>query len=374
LIVVGVEPGKVHGAEQLDGADLEGRLEPYLGSDGPDWECHYRPVANQHVLVICVRPPLPSDPIYTLRKSLDRNWAGTVFIRRGSKTVPADDKELAMLQRRLLAGQPSTSIDGLIAVERSHDDGDLEIPRCDVDERDLQPVIDARRQELSLSPNQLPPDWFGRPPSGVQEVIEGISRYNSKLPKYNKALDEHMVEYERWLRGWITMMLAFSADPPLIVHVHNRSAGNLERVQVELRVSAALKVYEDDQAEDVANPQPPEPPKQPGASPYAVISPRFSPGTPLFGEPDADVEVSDGVTILRFRPVHLRPQAHVNLPVLRVIAVGDEQPRSVRAQWKATATSHNGVAGGQLNLTVSDNAVQPDLQRVMQLLGLSGQR
>jgi predicted HTH transcriptional regulator len=141
LIVVGVEPGKVHGAEQLDGADLEGRLEPYLGSDGPDWECHYRPVANQHVLVICVRPPLPSDPIYTLRKSLDRNWAGTVFIRRGSKTVPADDKELAMLQRRLLAGQPSTSIDGLIAVERSHDDGDLEIPRCDVDERDLQPVI-----------------------------------------------------------------------------------------------------------------------------------------------------------------------------------------------------------------------------------------
>lgn len=116
LLVIGAEPGTVHGTARLDGAVLQQALEPYLGSDGPAWEHHYVTAASKSVLIICVRPPAAGDPIYTLRKAYNNNEEGAVFIRRGSKIERPSSDEWSMLQRRLLGGQPPTDVTGLIDV------------------------------------------------------------------------------------------------------------------------------------------------------------------------------------------------------------------------------------------------------------------
>lgn len=106
-VVVGAGPGEVLGVHpRLDSAQLDDKLSRYV--DGPHWTADYVDIDGVDVLVITVAAPAYGDRIHTLIRQFDRYDDGTVFIRRFGKTHPANSREMAMLQDRLLQGRTET--------------------------------------------------------------------------------------------------------------------------------------------------------------------------------------------------------------------------------------------------------------------------
>jgi hypothetical protein len=71
-IVIGAEPGFCGGVNEIDPADLDAGLRPYLGSDGPRWSPQYVKVQGKSVLVITVDPPRRGDRSSTLQREYER--------------------------------------------------------------------------------------------------------------------------------------------------------------------------------------------------------------------------------------------------------------------------------------------------------------
>lgn len=100
-LVVGVEPANLVGLPPVDAADLDAQLRRFLGQEGPQWSPTWIPIDGTHVLLITVEPPRWGDPIYLLHRDYESFHAGTVFVRRGTSTLPADPAEMAYLQDRV---------------------------------------------------------------------------------------------------------------------------------------------------------------------------------------------------------------------------------------------------------------------------------
>jgi Putative DNA-binding domain len=99
-LLAGVEPNNLVGLTPIDGADLEGRLRKYLSQQGPQWSPAWIPVDGTHVLLVTVEPPRWGDSIHVLHKEYKNYYPGTVFVRRGSSTAPANPAEIADMEER----------------------------------------------------------------------------------------------------------------------------------------------------------------------------------------------------------------------------------------------------------------------------------
>jgi hypothetical protein len=100
-LVVGVEPANLVGLPPVDAADLDAQLRRFLGQEGPQWSPTWIPVDGTHVLLITVEPPRWGDPIHLLHRDYGHFHAGTVFVRRGTSTLPAGSGEMVYLQDRV---------------------------------------------------------------------------------------------------------------------------------------------------------------------------------------------------------------------------------------------------------------------------------
>lgn len=103
-LLLGVEPGEVTGMHRVDSAVLDDRLRPYTG-DRLRWSGHYVAAGDRHVLALVVDAPRRRDPVYQLQKgSADESGrelpAGTVFVRKGGRTVRADEADIERLLDR----------------------------------------------------------------------------------------------------------------------------------------------------------------------------------------------------------------------------------------------------------------------------------
>lgn len=108
-IVVGAEPGTLHGQSVPDSAELVNALRRYTGHSFPIWDPRTVAVDDVDVLVITVEPPHDGDRIVLLQNDYqppkDRLIPeGTIFIRRPGASERASRLELEMLQDRLIAG------------------------------------------------------------------------------------------------------------------------------------------------------------------------------------------------------------------------------------------------------------------------------
>jgi len=106
-IVIGAEPGHCGGVTEIDPADLDAGLRPYLGSDGPRWSAQYLKSQGNSVLVFTVEPPRRGDRAFTLQKAYHNNQtnyhAGMTFVRRQGRTIPAEPGDIRALEDRFLA-------------------------------------------------------------------------------------------------------------------------------------------------------------------------------------------------------------------------------------------------------------------------------
>ncbi|WAC69231.1 hypothetical protein [Microbacterium sp. SL75] len=108
-VLVGVEPGHLHGQIVPDSATVANSIGRYAGNSWPLWDTRTVGLRGQQILVVTVEPPRPGDRIALLQKSFQpargpEVTEGTIFVRQSGFTDRAKRHDIEQLQERLLAG------------------------------------------------------------------------------------------------------------------------------------------------------------------------------------------------------------------------------------------------------------------------------
>jgi len=98
---------------RIDPADIENKVAPYLGTDGPQWSASHIDHNESVALVLTVAPPRAGDHIHTLRKQAATYPNGAVFVRRPGKTEQADSVDIRRLELRAQATASQIAIEVL---------------------------------------------------------------------------------------------------------------------------------------------------------------------------------------------------------------------------------------------------------------------
>lgn len=128
-VLLGVEPGMVHGVPHWDSADIENWLARYVEPE-LRYDAHYVEIDGKEVLVFTVDAPRQGDPIYCLQRTCEVEEVvtvastgheekrtkksipkGTIYVRHGGKTeqhTPEDLKRLAA--RAAVAERPTLDV------------------------------------------------------------------------------------------------------------------------------------------------------------------------------------------------------------------------------------------------------------------------
>lgn len=421
-LVVGAQPGEVHGVEPIDPAALEAKLRPYLGgADGPGWWHHYVETAGKTVLVISVAPPKWGDPIRLLRKPLGSYLKGTVFVRRNGATEIADDTEMDMLQRRIQRGRerinasviwssrsptippidlsedvvgewieaergtfPQAVVENSEGKETSSEDASQGPARSGrkliLSSGGKGPTINdliglERRKEageaLSEEEERLLNETHAQLRETMKPFTEALSksfgflgqRTEDRTPEaYEEEIGHYLQDCERRLPAVLVRSLVASSRAALRLVLVNNPDVNLPSVEVEALVEGpvmALSGHEEELDEDL-----PRRPRHWGTPrPHPLLStfgsrPRvwIPPATRLMPEVTIDNTASARVI---FRPLDLRPEARVELPVVHLVVAKELAGETLTLQWKATSTGASGVASGTLTLPIASSPLVP---------------
>jgi hypothetical protein len=102
-ILVGVEPGQLHGVEIPDPSTLTNALARFVAPGHPRWRPHRVDVDGTAVLVIEVAAPSAGDRICTLQEHYEQAREGRIFVRRHGQTREASPQEIRSLEERYAA-------------------------------------------------------------------------------------------------------------------------------------------------------------------------------------------------------------------------------------------------------------------------------
>jgi len=338
-VVVGAEPGKVHGVTPMDPADLESGLAPYLGPTGPLWDPMYVAVQGLHVLVLQVDPPREGDRIFPLHKEHLKFLNGCIFVRRLGKTARANGAEMEALQRRLLAaGRVEMSVEN--------------------------------RGESALRPMRLDQgavdDWLdraashdrARPPAKANQL--GYLGLSSTLAGDRRSVSEYKGEVASYLESLKRRATSLAIGSALHAGLNrvtllaaNSTDRNFSDVEIRLTVPPGVRCVAEYDVNKMRRP-----PKPPAAWGTATWLPPMDTSylediVPAGYVESLEIEASgDGQTVL-FRGLHLRPKAEVALDWFgAVFRDPSGPPTSISLTWTATATDANGQQHGEIVLPV----------------------
>jgi hypothetical protein len=404
-MVVGAEPGAVHGLPIIDPADLESRLLPLLGSDGPRWQPHWVSVGGRDVLVIEVATPAPGDPVHTIRREMPGVGDGDVFIRRGAASHKANSAELAALVARATAAQ---GLRGLRVTLRETQlrpfnlsEEHVEQTLSRIREHYMRPLREhlekaaqpgkpmedtrLRRQPPSLSTAELmelehrrergeeltetEEEQLRAAHAAVRHALGSVrtslGRFMQTQPEARTpdAYTTEVEEYLAQLRAALPEAVRTAASvklAPAVFTVHNDTDENFPEVRVRVHLVGPVNAREPDEGADAKELLPSEPrlwgPRS--INPFATAFPVIPDAGWLQGSagyvpstgPPVDIENS-GSTTLRFSPVHLRPLDQ-DVPLSAVVLIAHlARGESLHGTWQATSTGARGVAQGTLAVT-----------------------
>lgn len=366
-VLVGVEPGRLHGMATLDPADLEPGLVRYLGEDGPVWTPLWVEVDDVHVLVVVVDPPAPGDPIHTLRRDIDRYRDGDIFVRRQGRTERASSAEVRMLQARAAppardralqveVTPPLTPVRGLVADEEAVD------AFCTSQERRLLTV-------MQTEPDTEPPGRAGTVIDVASAGLAGGAIHNAMFGRRWKAEDRTEDEY----RDQVTEYLEKLRERVVDAAVDELMSAEVAIVELRLVnptdmpfTNIRLEVYFPGDgflcerfASDVVLPRPPRPwggrwvnPMAGiGAMPPSLSRVMASDFLPHAGGPSVDIDNSASAR-LTFSEVDLAPRDTVTLAPFHFVAGAELAGERVVGSWTARSTAADGVCSGEVVVEV----------------------
>jgi hypothetical protein len=238
-LVLGLEPGQVHGVEPMDPADVSDVLSGYLGAQ-PRYRWTNLSMQGHTVVVVTVEAPRWGDDIGTLQKEWSTRRgatyrAGTIFVRRSGKTEQAGPSDVAALVAR--AGGAAARLVLALSWQQP-------VPAIpSVSDRPEDFAAWARGEKaamLAAAHKTLSP----KEPAWVSQVLAVQA---SLVEPEKRTVDDFSRELDRWVDGVTDAGPQFIRDHtarqttarPVPV-LTNLTDANLEGVKVELStVSAA---------------------------------------------------------------------------------------------------------------------------------------
>lgn len=361
-LVIGVSPGQYTGVTLIDPERLVSQIQPYVGAD-ITWTPEPIEVGGVDVLVVVVEPPRLGDPIRVLHKDLPPYRKGTVLIRRHGQVVQADDDEMAMLQRRLLArtAQVAVAVEPIVPVIET--------------QPDFKGLLDswAERERTSrlalrheMADDEGPVSVGGMFSAGLSRDPRSVEQYSSQLDTYLTECREPQLQRAIW-------HFARYRPAMLALRMTNSSERNFTQVRVVAEIDSRTAIGFDKNLLKVIDEDLPRlpPPPSPLGTPFGGRSTSLS-GFDLgqlsqlaysavprplrgLGRTWQVRTIAEGIQHIEFNPCDLRPHETIELSPIPLI-VHAAAGTAISVGWAATATNADGKLDGIIALNVSESS------------------
>jgi hypothetical protein len=392
FLVVGAEPGALHGITSVDPARLDQLIEPYVGSvDGPRWTPTYIADGGKTVLVVSIEPPQPGDRIFTLRKEFDRYRSGTVFVRKQGRTAPADAEDLDALQRRLTATPRATGASLEVRAVGN-------VPVSWVDPGTVRPAIEqwastrreklvahARALERSRQQPEKPEGIDLTRLSGLQATMAAMAQQQEALRRAmqqasalgsflqeeedTRTLEEYIEHVDKWHDRLVEA--SFNALPGAYIggghgvvafEVENLGSRFLSDVEVEVRFDFDGVSGSDEEPATERLPAPPRDFGKPKPKVDSLLRGLMSPATPTPYLPTLSgigrrTWVEKGSVVVRFAIGDLRQHSVDTSDDVYLFVNRRPDDGVLHGTWKATIRDVDGVLTGTIDVPVAHEAV-----------------
>lgn len=380
LIVIGLEPGNLVGAPEVDPAELHNAIQPYLADPAPRWDVQYLTYKGKQVHVVAVNAPQPGDPIHCIAKEGDKVRDGDVYVRNVGKSDPAKSADLRMLSNRLLS-QAGPGLD----VEVIADAGDG-VPQFEDLPGWVDTWVEAERERLMAPLAPPPPEPRADPRLGARgsgafglsdsllNHVSAAARIADIAAKSNpflidreeerteEAYESEVEEYldkcrQRLPKAIRTLRTALT--PAVVFQVRNLTDANFQKLKVHVHVEGDIKAFDGRAEFRGLSSYTPKPPRIWGpwtqSRMPAISNPDYShllPRTPTvpYVSPPGPTIVNGGSADITFQPLDLRPHANEKLDDGILLLAGPSLDSDITCTWTATATNMNGRAEGTFTI------------------------
>lgn len=347
-VIVGAEPGNAAGTTEIDAADLDKGLTPYLGTDGPIWSPTYVDHNSNKVLVLVIEAPKWGDRIHTLRKQGDAP-KGTIFVRAQSNSRPADDAEIRMLEDRLLRGQQAPQLNGLQVGYKIDPSKLPAIFVIDPTPDQIDTWIDERRTAIK--------DWHAKAIASYDKPTSPFGGgFGGNKPQIDASKIEQHLQICRQRLFDATRNALIHAEVSLITFtVTNPSSRILEDVEMTLTINTAYSAFETGEPPSTLKelPEPPEPPAGPLLPKSFFDIPSLTrPGLAPIHMPffDRNIDIEDGSVTLTIG--RLRPEKPVFSSQFHLFLHERPDWGQVKIDWTLSSTSTDGTQKGTITVPI----------------------
>jgi hypothetical protein len=367
IVIVGLEPGTVHGVTPVDNADLDKLVSLYVGgADGPRWQPHLYKHAGKDVLIVVVDPPRWGDPIWTMRKQIDKYADGTIFVRKRARSEPANSADIARLSERFARTEAAEGLNIDVGIECPQP-----LARIAWTAEGIESGIDAERAHLmrpllnERNASALPMTRANLNVSGMPDMRAALRTARGLFPSEPEPRSEE--QYEAAVETYLDAVRL--AMPEALVNVGsglvaaprfvatNLTQRNYQRLEVSVHIAGDIWARRTRSWKPQLEESLPPRPRLWGplrTSPVLNIPAIYPPHIPI--GPRTTIE-HDGSVTLTFVPIDLRPGKTEMLEAECILLVPDHRDEAVIAEWFATATNANGQATGHFEIPFDGQTV-----------------
>jgi hypothetical protein len=349
-LLLGVEPGAVHGIDRIDPATLESWLLPYLGPD-LQWDAAPVELDGKTVLVITVEAPRWGDSAFPLRKALDPYADGTIFVRRLGKTERASAAEIDQLFARAARGAQ------LVQVSLDWWSGPSVITPVGMHDGVSDAWMNAERERLT--PSALRRKESPAREASVRIAFSGIRTDSRSSAEYLGEVEEYLRRAALALPRRLHRAAIQKGLAAIRLAIENRTMHNFPAVEVTMTFPPIVTAYFDEE-DAISDEDIPKPPRLygeyllPGIASSMLRSSAIAsiPSGLKFNGPHSYIEELSRT--IHFAPVHLRPGGREQLETVHLILGPEMAGKELVGQWTATSTGVSGQASGTLTIQVAE--------------------
>ena len=351
-LVIGAEPGEVHGVSPVDNAVLDPGVTRFVGRE-VRWTPKLVEYGNKDILVVTVEPPELGDPIRSILKAHqpDRGLRlrnGDVYVRSHGRTDLATQADFDMLTRRYAAGQEQVS--GI----RVEPIGTVSAVPVKYGNDEIQDWCSQEREFLAVP--YLPPSL-----RGFRSSLMGYRRDDRSPDEYTDEVEDYIDKAASRLARAAHAVALEDRSQGMELRLANGTERNFEAVRVKVEIEGDVSAY---RSAEWAWPEMPRPPRAWGTPrPYDLgaltrpTSTAFGPSMP--SKPREPIICNSDPTRVEFDDVDLRPSDSASLPPIHLVTAADLAGTALRAEWTATSSNADSVARGEFTIEVCPETVTP---------------
>ncbi|MEU2263800.1 hypothetical protein ABZ557_26820 [Streptomyces sp. NPDC019645] len=360
-LLVGVDEDAIHGVPTHDVEKVDGWLRRYLG-EFSRYQFTYVPMdtdeGKRHVMLADVSPPRWGDLIHPLHKEYESYRPGAVFHRYAGKTEPARPAEIYALTERARRATKRVNVDvtmttGAVAVLAPTEDVRRTI--TDFLREEMMGQVDAADERRKAAASD---------PFGAFRSLQVLWPDSRSPEEFRQEVDEYLSDFDLAMQHALAQAVS-ATGTPLTLTLTNPGEDNLTKVEVVLSLPDTVTAHVTADAEEEVD-WPHQPAKY-GEGTIPVLGVHqgvLGVQPPAYHLPSLhspDIEQQDGLTLIRFAPVDLRPHETVALDPITVYS--SQEADSFLSEWRATATNVSSKV--QRSVSIPAQRLELDLRGVL---------